>query len=62
MAKWVLKNHEGVKTWYSGDVVEKIKTIVERLYYKDLIECDKSLDEILDELHEVLEIIRNEDE
>lgn len=62
MAKWVLENHEGVKTWYSGDVVEKIKKITEQLYYKDLTEGKKSLDEILDELHKILEIIRNEDE
>lgn len=28
MAKWVLNTFQGVKTWYSGDVIEKIKNIV----------------------------------
>ena len=61
MSKWVLDTCQGVKTWYSSDVIEKIKKIVEQLYYKDLIENKKSLDEILDELHEILELIENGD-
>ena len=61
--KWVRENYKGEKVvWYSADVIEKIKRIVKRLYYEDLIECKKSLTEILDECHEILEIIENEDE
>lgn len=30
MAKWVLDTYQGKKTWYSADVVEKIKAYCER--------------------------------
>ncbi len=36
MAKWILENHEGVKTWYSGDIIEKIKDICERKPFQAL--------------------------
>ena len=55
---WNTTNYKGEPvTWYSADVIEKIKSIVKRLYYKDLIENKKSLDEIIDDLHNNLKII-----
>lgn len=55
---WNTTNYKGEPvTWYSADVIKKIKSIVKRLYYKDLIENKKSLDEILDDLHNILKII-----
>ena len=29
MAKWILENFEGIKTWYSGDVIDRIKQIID---------------------------------
>lgn len=60
MGIWNTTDYKGQPvTWYSADIIEKIKEIIKRLYYKDLVECEKSLDEILDELHEILDIIEN---
>lgn len=30
MSKWVLNTFQGIKVWYSSDVIDKIKKLVER--------------------------------
>lgn len=58
MSKWVLDTFQGVKTWYSSDVIDKIVSVCEE-HICDNESCDYPECECLPRA--VLEIIEKED-
>ena len=61
MAKWVLDTFQGVKTWYSGDIIERIKKVVTKNICKKCPEpcMEKMVEPCSDK--QVLTIIENEE-
>mgnify|MGYP007070235306 CR=1 FL=1 len=60
--KWVVDKIGKEQTWYSGDVIEKIKNIILKA-----CECCEDCNTEFDtkewcEMHEILQIIKKEDE
>ena len=45
--KWVFENHEGIKVYYSADVIERIKELCKRRPYQTI--------------EKILQIIEDED-
>ena len=55
MSKWVLNTFQGIKIWYSNDVIERIKKIAKDIVKNDVYENSDA------KASEILKIIENED-